>query len=413
MRVLLTSLPVEAHFNTLVPLAWALQAAGHDVHVAIKPQLADRVTAAGLTAVPVGSGDEHGALLGRLGGDLVDFYASVDFTGMRDDPASQVLSANDVLTGTFYALTNDPRFIQEMAEYADFWAPDLIIWEQFTFSGAIVGAAKGIPHGRLVWSPDLFYQMRQKVLSALAEQPPWLRDDALGDWLAAMAGKFGREFDEDLLFGQWQIELSPPELRIPSARHSISARYVPYNGQSVVPEWLREPPSLPRVALTMGITSRGGDYGNPFDVEAVLKELSELDVEVVATLSEAEQAEIGAVPDRVRLVDFVPLRALLPTCAAIVHHGGSGTWASALAAGVPQLIVSNLWDNVFRGKQLAEVGAGVYLPPAEARPEVIRDRLVPLLAEDGFRAGARRLAGSMRCQPAPAGIVAQLEEIAK
>ncbi|WP_225978535.1 activator-dependent family glycosyltransferase [Gandjariella thermophila] len=413
MRVLLTSLPAEAHFNTMVPLAWGLQAAGHDVHVAVKPQLVDRVTGAGLVAVPVGSGDEHGGLLGRLGADLVAFYSSIDFTGMRDDSAQQVLSANDVLTGTFYALANDACFIREMAEYVDFWQPDLIIWEQFTFSGAIVGAAKNIPHGRLVWSPDLFYQMRRKVSSALAEQPPWLRDDALGDWLAAAVGKFGREFDEDLLFGQWQIELSPPELRIPSPRQSISARYVPYNGSSVVPEWLRESPSLPRVAVTMGITARGGNYANPVDVEAVVRELAELDVEVIATLGEAEQAEFGPVPDRVRLVDFVPLRALLPTCDAIIHHGGSGTWASALAAGVPQIIVSNLWDNVFRGRQLAELGAGIYLSPAEASPRVVRDKLVPLLTEDRFRAGARRLRDSMRCQPSPADIVPQLEEIAK
>ena len=413
MRVLLTSLPAEAHFNTLVPLAWAMQGAGHDVHVAVKPQLSDRVTAAGLTAVPVGSGDEHGGLLGRLGGDLVDVYASIDFTGLRDDTAEQVLSANDVLTGTFYGLANDAGFVAELAEYADVWRPDLIIWEQFTFAGGIVGEARGIPHGRLVWSPDLFYRMRQKVTDALAGTPEWLRDDALADWLAAAAGGFGREFTEDLLFGQWQIELSPPEIRLPSPRRIISTRYVPYNGTSVVPNWLREPPATRRVALTMGITSRGGDYANPVDVGAVLKTLAELDIEVVATLSDEEQAAVGPVPDRVRLVDFVPLRALLPTCDAIVHHGGSGTWASALAAGVPQLIVSNMWDNVFRGQQLAELGAGIYLSPEAASPDAVRDRLVPLLADESFRAGACRLSDSMRRQPSPADIVAALAELVK
>ncbi|MCE6995349.1 activator-dependent family glycosyltransferase [Saccharothrix sp. S26] len=413
MRVLMTSVPVAAHFNTMVPLAWAIEAAGHDVHVAVKPQLVDHVTGAGLVAVPVGSGDGHAELLGRLGADLVDFYASVDFTGMRGDPPQQVLSANDVLTGTFYAPANDTRFIRDVADYADHWQPNLIIWEQFTFAGAVVGAAKGIPHGRLVWSPDLFHRMRQDVEAALTGQPPWRRDDALGDWLAAEIGAFGGVFDEDLLFGQWQIELSPPEIRLPSPREVIPGRYVPYNGPSVVPDWLREPPDLPRVALTMGITARGGDYANPVDVRAVIAELSELDVEVVATVGTGERDGIGPVPDRVRLVDFVPMRALLPTCDAVIHHGGAGTWASALVSGVPQIVVSTLWDNVFRGKQLADLGAGLYLTPAEAGPAAVRDGLVTVLSDESFRAAARRLEHSVRAQPTPADVVLRLEEMAK
>ncbi|MBB5156858.1 glycosyltransferase (activator-dependent family) [Saccharopolyspora phatthalungensis] len=406
------SLPIEAHFNTMVPLAWGLQAAGHDVHVASKPRLTDHVTAAGLTAVPMGSRDEHTQLLDRLGTDLVNFYASVDFTGMRDESADKVLSDNDVLVGTFYALENDASFIHELAGYADHWVPELIIWEQFTFAGAVVGAATNIPHGRLVWSPDLFYQMRQKVSVALADRLPWLRDDALRDWLESAVGAFGREFGDDLLFGQWQIELSPPELRLPSPRPSLPIRYVPYNGVSVVEDWVREPPKLPRVALTMGITARSGHYANPVDIKEVLRKLAELDIEVVATLSQAEQAEIGPLPDRVRLVDFVPLRALLPTCDGIIHHGGSGTWASALAAGVPQIVISNLWDNVYRGRQLAELGAGVFLPPAEATPETIQNKLISLMTADGFQTAARRLQESMLGQPAPTDIVPQLEEIA-
>ncbi|MFD0900464.1 activator-dependent family glycosyltransferase [Actinomadura sediminis] len=413
MRVLMTCLPVEAHFNTLVPLAWALQAAGHQVHVAVKPKLVGRVTAAGLTAVPVGTGDEHAALLGRLGGDLVEYYAGIDFTGELDETAEKVLSDNDVLTGTFYALVSDDRFIRELADYAAFWRPSLIVWEQFTFAGAVVGAAMDVPHCRLVWCPDLFYRMRRKVAAALDTRPPWLRDDALRDWLEAAVAEHGGAFDDDLLFGQCQVELSPPEMRLPTPRPVIPARYVPYNGTSVVPAWLREPPRRPRVALTMGITARGGDYADPVDVKGVLKELAELDVEVVATLGEAEQAEVGPMPDRVRFVDFVPLRVLLPTCDAIVHHGGTGTWASALEAGVPQLISTSLWDNVYRGRQLAELGAGVYLRPDEATPAAVRETVASMLADDGYRAAARAVRESMRRQPPPSGIVPQLEDFAK
>jgi UDP:flavonoid glycosyltransferase YjiC (YdhE family) len=37
--------------------------------------------------------------------------------------------------------------------------------------------------------------------------------------------------------------------------------------------------------------------------------------------------------------EFVPLARILPRAAAIVHHGGIGTAASALKHGIPQLIV--------------------------------------------------------------------------
>ena len=45
-----------------------------------------------------------------------------------------------------------------------------------------------------------------------------------------------------------------------------------------------------------------------------------------------------ALPASVRHERYVPFSAILPRCAAIVHHGGIGTCAQALAAGIPQLV---------------------------------------------------------------------------
>ncbi len=46
-------------------------------------------------------------------------------------------------------------------------------------------------------------------------------------------------------------------------------------------------------------------------------------------------------PDQVKLVGQVNYTAILPMCRAIVHHGGAGTTAAGLRAGIPTLI---LWD---------------------------------------------------------------------
>jgi UDP:flavonoid glycosyltransferase YjiC (YdhE family) len=54
MRVLFVVLPHKSHFFCMVPMAWALSAAGHEVRVASQPDITAAITAAGLNAVPVG-----------------------------------------------------------------------------------------------------------------------------------------------------------------------------------------------------------------------------------------------------------------------------------------------------------------------------------------------------------------------
>jgi vancomycin aglycone glucosyltransferase len=48
-------------------------------------------------------------------------------------------------------------------------------------------------------------------------------------------------------------------------------------------------------------------------------------------------------PDHVKVVDAVNHAAVFPACRAVVHHGGSGTTAAALRAGIPTLILFADW----------------------------------------------------------------------
>src|SRR5437763_75827 len=59
MRVLMSSWAWPSHYMPLVPLGWALRAAGHDVRVASQPALARVITDSGLVAVPVGKDLDH------------------------------------------------------------------------------------------------------------------------------------------------------------------------------------------------------------------------------------------------------------------------------------------------------------------------------------------------------------------
>ncbi|WP_025600207.1 glycosyltransferase [Burkholderia sp. WSM2230] len=57
--------------------------------------------------------------------------------------------------------------------------------------------------------------------------------------------------------------------------------------------------------------------------------------------------------------DFVPLRTLLPHCAAMVHHGGIGTAALAFAAGIPQVVTPFAHDQFDNAQRVAKSGCGV------------------------------------------------------
>ena len=63
-------------------------------------------------------------------------------------------------------------------------------------------------------------------------------------------------------------------------------------------------------------------------------------------------------PDHVHLTGSVPHSWLFPRMAAVVHHGGAGTTAAGLAAGVPAVVTPFFGDQPFWGQRVHELGVG-------------------------------------------------------
>jgi UDP:flavonoid glycosyltransferase YjiC (YdhE family) len=63
-------------------------------------------------------------------------------------------------------------------------------------------------------------------------------------------------------------------------------------------------------------------------------------------------------PEHVKVVGVVNYAATFPACRAVVHHGGAGTTAAALRAGVPQLILSTLPDQPLWAAQIKRLKVG-------------------------------------------------------
>src|SRR4029077_6363317 len=70
-----------------------------------------------------------------------------------------------------------------------------------------------------------------------------------------------------------------------------------------------------------------------------------------------------ALPVGIRHFNGLPFSRVFARCAAVVHHGGVGTAAQGLAAGVPQLIMPMAHDQPDQAQRLQRLGVGDYLVP--------------------------------------------------
>ena len=97
-------------------------------------------------------------------------------------------------------------------------------------------------------------------------------------------------------------------------------------------------------------------------------------------------------PAGVRHFDYAPFTEVLPRAAALVHHGGIGSAAQALAAGVPHLVMPMTFDQPDNADRLRELGVARVLPPAQFRGPAVARELEQLLGSTETAARCRTLA---------------------
>ncbi|MGW0654161.1 activator-dependent family glycosyltransferase [Streptomyces umbrinus] len=425
MRVLFVTPAVNSHLNNLVPIAWALRTAGHEVCVAGQPDITEAIKNSGLTAVAVG---ERMALPREIpdGPDTPDrpgapqepstpFGLGYDIAETRPDRLTL-----DYVRGTLAGYTSvvcefmaDRTMLDDLVKFARAWKPDLVVWDAHTYTGPVLARAVGAAHIRVLPAPDHWARMRALHRELVAGDPTagTAAADPLADYLAGKLEPWGGEFGDDMVTGQATVDPLPSWLGVPLDVDRISVRHVPYNGPTVIPAWLRKEPKRPRVCLTLGQTRRSlgvhGRGGEDVSVATMLQEVAALDVEVIATLSADQLPKGTRIPDNVRLFDFIPLNALLPSCSAIVHYGGMGAVAAAVVHGVPQLgIPGNIWGEAGVMRQLEAQGAGL-----RADAGTLVDGLTRLLDDPGFRQGAAQIQKDMLSRPSPRDIVPEIEAV--
>ncbi|MCV2458488.1 DUF1205 domain-containing protein [Streptomyces sp. ICN988] len=386
MRVLMLSTPFPTHFTPMVPLAWALMGAGHEVTVAAQPDVTDAARAAGIPAADVGD-RFHG--LDVLRRHLPDGVRPLELMGPT--PPEKMAGATKLWE------THARYLVGSYLEFAREWGPDLIVSEQMELAGQLVAGALGIPSVQHRWGVD--------PLSGPSRA-------SARDFLFGTAERLGLDGlpDPDLL-----LDPCPPALRHPSAAPGEPIGHVPFNGTGTAPDWLRRPAAdgMRRVVVCLGrqtlVLNGTGLYRS---IVAAFEGLA--DVEAVVTADAAFHQGFGPVPDNVRVVEPVPLNLFLRDCDAVVHHGGANTTLTSCSFGLPQVALPQIVDQFASAELLAAAGAARVLGEAAPQndPGRVREAVLDVLDDTRHLKSARELRDDMAAMPSPARVVEDLERLA-
>jgi UDP:flavonoid glycosyltransferase YjiC (YdhE family) len=120
---------------------------------------------------------------------------------------------------------------------------------------------------------------------------------------------------------------------------------------------------------------------------------------------------LPTLPATVHHEGYAPLSRLLPRCALLVHHGGIGTLAQALAAGVPQLTMPMGFDQPDNTARLLHLGVARWVSPSQFTGERVAPLLDSLLTDPAVAAACGKYAALLKNDRAVDRTCELLEEL--
>ena len=151
MRVLFATWAEPTHLYSMVPLAWACHAAGHEVRVAAPPTCIAGVARTGLIGVPVGRDVALDQIRNRA--DLAPWRSPVRWPrGWAADPDLLDAGQHRVLE----ALADKQCLVADamagdLIDFAQSWRPDVIVHDTLTFAGVVAASVLGVPSFAHTW----------------------------------------------------------------------------------------------------------------------------------------------------------------------------------------------------------------------------------------------------------------------
>lgn len=384
MRILFTCSGGSGHFEPLVPIARAAQAAGHAVAFAPRPWMVPMAEALGFDAVPAGS-DEG---LEPVTRPLLEVDMERELRDLRDGfgrRLSRERAAN-------------------LVPIAESWRPDVVVWEETDFGAAIVAERLGLPHVSMVVTATGSF-----VTSAV-----------MADALNEVRGEYGLPSDPEAAMLTRHLVLSPfpPSFRDPNHPPAPTTQDIrtwdvaagtTSEPSPPLPRWATAIPGAQKVYFTLG-TVFNHESGDLFG--RVLAGLAKLRINLLVTVGrEIDPSSLGPQGPGVTIERFVPQADVLPHVDLVVSHGGSGSVLGALAHGRPMVLLPMGADQPLNAERCVALGVGRALDAVRATPDDVRDAATAVLAGSGYRAAARRLRDEIARLPSPAVAVERIERL--
>lgn len=384
MRVLFTCIQGYGHLHPLVPLARALEEAGHEVAFSSSDRFCPRITQAGFPAFAAGP-------------DLALVHEEA-----RRRPEASALGPDDPwrFGALLFAGVAGPAKAPDLTRVIEDWRAELVVHDVTDFAGPLAAARAGVPYaahsfGALL--PTEFWERGAELIT-----PAWERS---GLEPGPMAGMFRFLY----------LDICPPSFQAGHARHIDVAhpvRPVPFDTTvaSTLPPWAATLEGRPTVYVTLGTI----DNHAPGVFETVLEGLRGEPVNVVVTVGHTrDPADLGPQPDHVHVERYVPQSLLFPHCDVVVAHGGSGTTLSALGAGLPLLLLPQGANQFWNARRCVELGVGSRLLPDELDAAAVRREVRTLLEDPSRRSRARAVSHEIEQMPGPEVAVGLLERLAR
>ena len=380
MRLLFTFAGGSGHYEPLVPVARAAAAAGHTVAFAAQPVMVPVVEAAGFAA------------FATAGATLMDAPRRLPLLRVDLEREDRDLSEG-------FARRLAGQRAAALLELCAAWRPDLLVCDEIDFGAMVAAERLGLPHATVL----------------VIATGTLVRRELLAEPLDELRAVYGLPPDPEFAMLGRHLVLSPfppsfrhPAFPLPPTARSIRPAQAPAPADPAPPLDLPLP-GAPLVYFTLG-TVFNVESGDLF--ERVLAGLRDLPANIVATVGrELDPAEFGPQPEHIRIARYIPQAALLPRCAAVVTHGGSGTVIGALAHGLPMVLLPMGADQPRNAARCAELGVGLQLDATDAAPEDVRAAVAAVLADPAYRRAAAPLRDEIAALPEAAYAVRLLEQL--
>ncbi len=384
MRVLFSSMRLTGHIRPLLPYARALLSGGHEVLVSTPENGAAIVRDAGLAHAVSGFPDE--AELRPIWDTLAKM------------PREEAL---ETILAKLFAGRYPQAALPMLSETIRSWKPNLLVRESMEFGAVIAAAEAGIPVVRVATTNAEFeaWVMRRAVGPVdLLRQEAGLHPDHGAALRAAPAfTSFPPSLDGDI-----ETTAAQAPFRVRTETESVDPA-------STAPAWAHDD-GHPLLFITFG-TLAAVSPKSPTLYRAALDAVAALPLRVLlSTGVEMDHADLGAIPENVTVVPWVPQSEIYPRAAALLCHGGAGTVLAALTHGLPMVVTPLGADQPVTAHLVEATGAGISLPDPDALS--LRAGLERALHDANMRTASGRIAREIAAMPSMAVAVQELERFA-